>query len=177
MRYTIYILCILLFSSCLTKKQWERRYPPSTDTLIVEKEVIKEVVRDTTVYYPVPGDTVYDKVLIPIPCPELPEFDLSEFVLSKEVKFAKAEAWLTYSLEAGFQMHLLLEQKEQEIEMHFKGIIRERDYWHEKATTIDAVREVEVLVDNFWTRLYRWFFWIAIALVTGYLATKIKKPW
>ena len=138
MKYLLLILTVVMFSSCLTQKRCAERFPPQ---IVTKTETITEIVyRDTTIYVPIPGETVYDSIPVPIPCPDLPEFDLSKYVMSKETQFAKAEAWLTFSLEAGLQMHLLLEQKEQEIEHTIENAIRENST--HTTTTVDVIHEV-----------------------------------
>ena len=56
MKYLLLILTVVLFSSCLTKRQWERRYPPieQTDTL----RIIDTVEIDVPVEIEMPKDTV-----------------------------------------------------------------------------------------------------------------------
>jgi hypothetical protein len=160
-----------------------RKFPPQVETIIIERDSIREVIRDTTVYYPVPGDLRIDSIPVPIPCPELPYFDLSEYVLTQEVQFARAKSWLTMSptmiksegVRMVLQMHMKLEQKEQEIEMHFKGVIRERDHWrylYEKEVQKITVKEV-----GWWHKFASRFTLITMGLLGIGTFLKFKRIW
>ena len=162
MRYIYIILLVIVASSCAGKRLYFG-YPPvhSSDTTIIVRDSIVEVIRDSTVYYPVPGDLRIDSIPVPIPCPELSEIDLSKYVLTENVKFARAKSWLSLTAEMELQMHLELEQKEQEIEMHFAGVIRERDHYkyeYEKIVNREVRRE----------RYIPGRYWVLVGLVLGF---------
>ncbi len=169
MKITLFVLTVFVLSSC--SQQWcLRRHPPQTitETKVVEKEVI----RDTTIYVPVPGDTKYDSVPVFIPCPDEPMIDLSKYVARAETQFAKAESWLSMTAEGVLQMHIMLEQKEQEIAYTIERAVKERS----THTIVETTEIREVIKDNFWTKLYRAYFWSTLALIAGVLIQKIK-PW
>jgi len=165
-KLSIIILTVFVLSGCNMQKYCAKRFPPEVKTEI--KTVEKEVIRDTTVFIPVPGDVQYDSVLIPVPAPE---FDYKQYRARAEVRFAKAESWLEKTAEGELKMRIRLEQKEQEIEHTIEKGIRERS-----THTIEE-REVvrEVVVDSFFTRLYKWYFWVTLSLGAGFIFAKFKR--
>lgn len=176
MKYIVPILLIVIASSCNVRQWCASRYPPQVgiDTVTVVKDTVITEIRDTTIYIKIPGEIQVDSVPYPVHVPEMPELDLSDFIVRGETNFARAEAWLTQSADMTLHMHLRLEQKEMEIEQKFEGVIREMNYWKEKYTEITRREVSEVVVDTVWTRTYRWWSWISWAFLLGYLFTRLR---
>ncbi len=162
----ILLLAILSFS-CVTQKRCNVKFPPETKTEI--KIIEKKEIRDTTIFVPVPGDIQIDSVLVPVPVPV--EFDYSKYFARAETQFAKAEAFLQKTTTGELQMRIKLDQKQQEIEYTIKNAIKENS-----THTIETIEKVhEVVINTFWTNLYRWFFWIVNALAGGYIFLRLRK--
>lgn len=161
MRLIIFILLVFTASSCSMQKWCAERYPPQ---VITETKVETEVKwRDTTIYVTLPADTVIqEKEVIVYKTPEGYQTDVSE--LTTQFAYSAAQVIngrLTHELH----------QKEAELEQTIKNAIKEQS----THTVKERVEVYEVIVNNFWTRLYRWFFWITLALGGGFIFAKMKR--
>lgn len=160
---TITLFAILL-SSCLTKKQWQRRYPPQIKT-VTETETITKV-QDTTIYVPMPADTVYltDTIFI---------YQDNDQVLQSEQSFLQTQfAWSTAQVKDGALQHELA-QKDTLIEQTIKDAIREK-------TVTTSKEEVKIHEVNVLTRWQRFVMALGYGFMGGVLITgflKAKKLW
>ncbi len=161
MKYLVIILSILLLSGCNAKRWCSKRFPPETKTEI--KIVEKEVIRDTTVYVYLQADTVFQKDTITVY--ETPDgYQTTLSMLDLEYSYSTAQV-------INGRLDHKLFQKETLIEQTIKNAIKENS----THTVIETTEVREVVKDNFWTRLYRIYFWSTIALIAGYVAAKIKR--
>lgn len=86
------VALLLLSASCVTQRSVMRYlalHPLPADTVTVTDTQW----RDTTVYVPMPADTVRDSIQVVLPCPDVPVTYKSDTVKAAG-KYAKAEAWL-----------------------------------------------------------------------------------
>jgi hypothetical protein len=148
------IAIVLLFStqSCATRKICNRKFPPKTDSVYIEKEVIKEVYRDTTIYV------------------ELPPLEIEKFVPIKDTlklkgNFSEAKAWVVDSVLVGN-----LKEGTQPVKIEYK--IKEV----EKIVTKETIVE-KVVTEKYIPKIYQisLYFMIFIILIIIFLvARKLK---
>lgn len=63
--YTLmFIITLLIFSGCVTRKACDRKFPPVEMNSISETSKITTTYRDTTVYVKFPGDTIFKEILL-----------------------------------------------------------------------------------------------------------------
>jgi hypothetical protein len=163
----LFSLILILLSGCMTKRQWQRRYPiPEPDTITQIKT--KTEYRDTTVYYPVKGDTVFktDSVFVDR------ETGLVSYPLHQlNVDFA----YSTIEIVEGEVRHNLV-QRDQVLKQTIEKAIREAE----------TVKEREVRIPypvyfnpNWWEQTLMKMGYVFLILFAGgvvLLLLKIKKP-
>jgi len=127
------IWLIIAFLSVLnigcSRKWCNTRYPPSVDSIRLETIRDSIVVKDTTIYINLPGETVVDSVLIP--CPDPGPVYIPKRVYA-ETSLARASAWWQYPV-----IKLELIQKDTTIIQRLDNAIKEKYYWktlYEKLT-------------------------------------------
>jgi hypothetical protein len=108
-------------------------YPPVSDTTVIIVEHDSIVVKDTTIYIQLPGQTVYDTVQVIIK-PKPVKIDTAY----AETSLAVARSWYEPP-----NLILKLTQKDTTIEQRLENAIREAYYWKEKYETINTVVEVK----------------------------------
>jgi hypothetical protein len=161
----IFLAFSLLLSSCATKKWCNKHYPQIADTVI--KEVVKDsiVIRDTTVYVSIPGETEIDS--IPIPCPPPPPSYVPRRVYA-ETSLARASAWWQYP-----NIMLELVQKDTTIERRLEGAIREAYHWKSEYQKITVVPEPVKYIPKFYKFCTKGFFLLLLSGIV-YLVIKFK---
>lgn len=147
-----YYLILLLATGCATQKRCFERFPVDTVTTVIVRDSL--VIRDTTLYIHIPGDTVRVQDTIKIPCPPPPPSYIPDTVIA-ETKYARALAWLDFP-----RISLTLIQKPINLEWRLDSVIRKEYYWREMYEL--AVKEKKVIPP-----LYRVSFW----LLTGIILT------
>ena len=89
LKLTVTVLTLgLFFTSCATQRRCLEKYPPVT-TIQIKDSI---AYRDTTVYVPLPADTITKDTVIVLPCPTPPDFKTPK--VKARNRFASAEAWL-----------------------------------------------------------------------------------
>jgi len=146
MKYLItLILFVLLFSGCDMKKYCHDRFPPVIQTETEIKEVI--IYRDTTIYIPIPGDTliIRDTIVVTEGIAYMPLKRLS-------TEICLAESWIENNIH---NMELI--QKDTVLERLIEDAIKE------SVTTVTETIPVEIPVhfktwwDELWIRLGKVF--------------------
>ena len=131
------ILVAFAVTSCATQKICSRKFPPHADTIKIVHVRDSIVLRDTTIYIKIPGETSGDSVMIP--CPEVINY-IADTAIA-ETSLAKAWAWWQYP-----RIRLMLEQKDTTIERRLENALKEVYHWkseYEKITKVpDPVKYV-----------------------------------
>ena len=89
MRIALFIVLGLFAASC-SQKWCNTRYPVQSDTIRIETIRDSIVIKDTTIYIKIPGETVTNTV--EIPCPPPPASYVPKRVTA-ETTLAKASDW------------------------------------------------------------------------------------
>jgi hypothetical protein len=85
--------CVAIFGSCVTQRRCLEKFPPES-TIEIRDSI---AYRDTTIYFPVPADTIRDS--IPVECPEIitgqpaPKPKPTK-PITVENRWSKATAWI-----------------------------------------------------------------------------------
>ena len=127
MRNIVFLLLVSLLTGCFaSKKRCERLYPVivSTDTVVRETVRDSVVLRDTTIFVSIPGETLIDSVFVK------PGIVLSD-TIRLETSFALALAYYKTP-----KVHLILEQKGKNFEIELKNALQESYHWQELYTKI-----------------------------------------
>lgn len=123
------LLIVVSLSGCLmTKKGWQRRYPPVTsrDSIVIETRRDSIVYKDTTIFVIIPGETLHDSILVPAG----PGFILSDTIIL-ETSYARAEAYYKSP-----RVHLTLFQKGIDLKVKLDSALLEKYFWKDKYTNI-----------------------------------------
>ena len=119
-RIILFLALISLFTGCVTQKRCSTRFPGKNDTIRIETVRDSIVIKDTTIYVKIPGETITNTV--EIPCPQVPGYVPKK--VFAETSLAKAFAWWEYP-----NIKLVLIQKDTLIEKRLKGALREAYYY------------------------------------------------
>ena len=179
MKASLYFLTLmLLLTSCITQNRIDRkchkaktRYeiaahkwgcPIANDSTIVHS---LEIIKDTTIYVPVPGQSVHDSIQVIIT-----EGIMNSPVSALETTYANSKAWVV----DGHLKHTLL-QKTSVIPVTIPGAI------HTSATTSVNTIKVPYYIDrpipkpfSWWQKLFLWTGVITWWVVFGFLIFKFK---
>ena len=167
MKYILYLALFVTFAgtSCVTQRKCLSKFPPSRDTIIITNVRDSIVLRDTVIFVTIPGETVYDSVMIP--CPEVPGYIPRK--VYAETSLAKASAWWSYPV-----IKLELIQKDTTIERRLNNAIREAYHWkteYEKITI--TPQPIEVIPQRF--KNYRNIVFLIFALAFGFFGWKLYR--
>lgn len=164
-----FLTLFLTLSSCVTYKRCQNKFPSVNDTIRIETVKDSIVIRDTTVYVSIPGETVIDSVVIP--CPEVPGYVPKK--VYAETSLAKASAWWSYPV-----IKLELIQKDTTIEKRLARALKESYYWktlYEKVHITPA--PVKYIPKIYKQALSICIFIFAVAFIfIGWKVYKIFKP-
>ena len=163
---------LLIFSSCVTQKACDRKFPPVANTeyiydTIHDSTYVKEIVKDTVVVIKVGKDTVIhdtDTVYIK-----------NGLVNSKPVT-VKGELSEATSQVVNSKVLLTLKEHATELKIELKGVIVERDsyrllyekYYKESSKT-KVVKENSGLA-----KVALWWFWLTVMGLISFLIIKLK---
>jgi hypothetical protein len=160
---------ILIMSSCSVQKFCEKNYPCQTivkDSIITKE---KTVIRDTTIYVKVKGETVHDttRVEIPVQVPGKPAPLPQSKPLTKESKFAKATAQVIDGV-----LNLTFQDKDTTLEFQLKGVIQERDRYNQELQQVKVREPVNSWFDHF---IWGFVAGIITLIILLYVMIKLKK--
>ena len=132
----LFILTVSLSGCFATKNRCLRLYPPisSVDTVVFETVRDSIVMKGTTIYVKLPGETLIDSILIP----QKPGIIHSD-TLVLETAFARAEAFYMTP-----RIHLNLIQKDTTLQIQLENALRESYQWKAKYTEILNKEVVQV---------------------------------
>jgi len=122
------IILIGLFSSCVTQRKCNLKFPPSIETITSTKDSVVIEYSDTTIYVKIKGETKHDTIIIPCP-PPAPAY-IPDTVRA-ETSLAKAIAYWSYP-----KIHLNLVQKDTTIERRLDNALREIRRLRNTTTTV-----------------------------------------
>jgi hypothetical protein len=173
------ILSLLVFTSCVTQNRIDRKCrkaklnyeiastkwgcPKDLDSTFVQSQVI---IKDTTIFVPVPGETVHERIPVIIT-----KGLINSPVSTLETTYSRSKAWV----ENGILKHTL-DQRPSTIPVILPGAIHN--------STSNSVQTIKVpyYVDrpiskplSWWQKLFLWTGVIAWWLVVGYLIIKFKR--
>ena len=119
MKNLVLLLMLLVsFTSCITQKKCQRRYPPEviTETKVVEKEKI--VYRDTVIYREIPGKEVRVEIPVEVKTPYGVPIKTPVFIDTMMIQndYAMAFAWVNNSV-----MGMQLNTKPQKFQFDLKN--------------------------------------------------------
>lgn len=167
MKHFIILMLAVLLSSCATQKRCAQKFPPEVS--IITETIVKDsiVVRDTTLYVNVPGDTVTieKEVMVRSPAGNIP---VTIDTMSISNDYATAYAWVNNSV-----MGMRIEPTLKLFELNFK--FNERF----KLTNTNKSR-VEIHQVKYVPKIYRYalgiiIMEIIILLVYLFLRVAIKR--
>ena len=173
------VLSLLFFTSCITQNRIDRKCrkakmkydlaatkwgcPNSQDSIVTTSQVI---IKDTTIYVPVPGQAFHDSIPIIIT-----KGLMNSPVSLLETTYSRSKAWV----ENGILKHTL-DQRPSTIPVILSGAIH--------TSTSNTVQTIKVpyYVDrpiakplSWWQKLFLWTGVIVWWLVVGYLIIKFKR--
>lgn len=145
MKTIISIFLLTFLSGCITKKACERKFPhPGRDSVSVVANTVT-LIRDTTIYVRMPGDTVFGSV---------PVFEVSTLTAGTATSTARVMD--------GMLLHRM-EQRDTAVAAHLKGALR---------TTSREIARKEVVYRTQYTNQltgWQWFqVWVG-RILTGVL--------
>jgi len=180
MKAALYLLLTLIFlSSCVTQNRKDRkcnkaktRYeiavhkwgcPIAHDSTIIQS---LEIIKDTTIYFPVPGQTVHDSIPVVIN-----QGLMNTTVSILETTYSRSKAWV----ENGTLKHTL-DQRPSTIPVILPGAIH--------TSTSNTVQTIKVpyYLDrpiskplHWWQKLFMWTGVISWWILIGYFVFRIKR--
>jgi len=160
------LIVMLVALSCVTKSKCLQRYPPSSDTLktVLIKDSI--IIRDTTIFVTIPGETVIDSVIIP--CPPPPPSYMPEKVCT-ETSLAKACAWFEWPI-----IKLELIQHDTVILSQLKGALKESYHWKEMYLKVTEKPQPEKYIPKI-IKIFAWTGGLALVILIGWTILFVKK--
>jgi hypothetical protein len=159
------LLIALAGTSCITSKKCLQRFPPSRDTLRIEKIRDSIIYKDKLVEVKIPGATKIDS--IPIPCPPPPLTYIPDTARA-ETEYAKGMAWFDYP-----NIQLKLIQKQSILQVRLDSAIKESYHWkteYEKITNTPAP-----VVTKYIPGFYKVAFWLWIGVIIAIIGFIIIK--
>ena len=167
MKTLIPILIAIAFSSCVTQKRCNTKFPPQRDTIRIETTRDSIVFKDTTIYVEIPGEIDIDTLVIPCPPPP------ASYIPKKahaETSLAEAWAWWSYPI-----IKLELIQKDTTIEKRLDNAVKEAYRWKTKFEKITVTPEPVKYIPGIY-KVALWL-WIGVIIaIIGYFALKFIKP-
>jgi hypothetical protein len=126
---------LIAFSSCVTQKKCNEKFPSASDTVRIVQVRDSVVYKDKIVEIKIPGELRIDSVVIPCSPPKasyIPD------TARAETSLAKAKAWWSYPA-----IKLKLEQKDTTIEKRLDDAIMEAYHWRTEYEKIVMVKETK----------------------------------
>lgn len=164
MRYLYFAFLGLFLTSC-TQKWCSIHYPGRNDTIRIETIRDSIVIKDTTIYIHLPGQTVHDSVVIP--CPEIPGYVPKR--VYAETQLAKASAWWSFP-----NIKLELIQKDTTIVKRLEGALREAYYWKTEYEKINHTPAPVKFIPGVY-KIALWL-WVGVLIaIAGYVAFRLIK--
>ncbi len=145
-KYTCVIVLISLLTACVTRQKCERKFPVH-DSSVTSVNTIT-VIKDTTIYLKIPGDTVFQWVAVS---------DSSVSRLSTPL--AQSSVWIKDG-----RLNHRLEQKDTILSNSIKGALQ---------TTITELNQKEVLNQTEYINQLTWWQWLQVYLGRVFLGVMI----
>jgi len=152
----ILLICFTGFS-CVTQRRCLEKFPLSNDTIRIIEIRDTIILRDTTIFIHLPGESRTDSVLIPCPPPPGPYIPDTA---RAETSLAAAAAWWDYP-----SIKLRLIQKDTTIEARLKDAIREISHWRNEYEKILQVRTLKKIPGIYKAALFGWIGVIVIIIM------------
>ena len=167
MRNIILLLILVSLTGCFaTKKRCLRLYPPTSSVDTVYRETVRDslVIRDTTIYVRIPGETFID--FIPIYVDNKITLDTAR----AETEYIRAKAYYSN----GF---IFLEVKQLDIglEIKLENALRESYYWKEMYFEIS---NREIIKERYIPIIYKVSLWawigVILLIIFAYLLHRLR---
>ena len=166
MKKIVYLVLFgLLVTSCVTKRACMLKFPSVNDTVKITTVRDSIVIRDTTIFIHLPGQTVTDS--ISIPCPIVPGYIPKKAFA--ETPLAMATAWWEYP-----DIKLQLVEKDTTIVERLAGALKESYYWKTLYEKVHITPAPVKYVPGFYKFCTFAFFGICIAII-GFIVLKFLK--
>ena len=157
MKVKIILLVLLVFaSSCVTQRRCLQKFPPTTNTTTIVRDSIIEILRDTTIYFDIVGETIIDSVFIL--CPEVPNYVPD--TARAETSLAIAKAYWSFP-----NIELELTQKDTTIERRLENALREIRRLSNTTTTVTIIPEPVKYIPKI-NQIALWL-WIGVLIALG----------
>lgn len=161
----LFLVFLAILSTSCTKRWCNSHYPATIDSVLVIKDSVHIILKDTTVNVYLPGLTVIDSVIIP--CAEPPAAYIPDTAYA-ETPFSKALAWFSYP-----SIRLKLIQKDTTLAIRLNNAIRDSYYWHSEFNRVTKILEKKH-IPNFYRFCTFAFIGICIAFII-YIVLKVFK--
>jgi hypothetical protein len=164
--YFAFFCLFLALSSCVTQRACQKHFPPSRDTVRIVTVRDSIVIRDTTVFIKIPGETVHDSVVIPCPDPG-PAFIPDTAIVRTD--FAIAKAWFQFPT-----IKLRLTQPDTTLQIRLDNAIKEA--WHWKTEYEKITVTPQPIITKYIPGIYKVAFWLWVGVlntIAGYVAFRI----
>jgi hypothetical protein len=162
------IVTVVMTASCVTSRKCLKRFPPSSESTVIERTKDSLIYRDTTLYVTLPGKIVRDSVSIPCPTLQPPQGGAKSApdTAFAETDLASAKAW--YSRQ---RVHLELVQKDTTLQLQLDNAIKESFHWKSEFEKSKTIQQVKYIPDAYRIAFWLWifvFFIIALFLLLKY---------
>jgi hypothetical protein len=145
MKNIIYIIAVLMISSCATQNKCDRKFPCTGKDSISVITKTETIYRDTIIYVYVPGEKVTETKLVYVDANGIMHSDISKLYTS----FAESWAWV----ENGKLMHELM-QKDTTLARHIKNAIKESAMTTETVKIKTVIQEVNRVTGWQWFQIW-----------------------
>lgn len=161
-----FLFIILIFSSCVTQKKCNSKFPPQTIKERYDSIVYKDTViyKDREVEVKIPGETVYRDSLIP----GIPE-KINTKPITLENKYATAKAWIENS-----KLRLRLDQKDQVITFKLDSADKLVKHWQAEYHKERDKETVTIKVVPKFYKITAISLFVILLLIGVYIYVKIK---
>ncbi|MFA7361999.1 MAG: hypothetical protein WC139_13285 [Candidatus Kapaibacterium sp.] len=158
----IIIAIAIFFSSCVTQRKCQIKFPPQVTTII--KDSIREVIklRDTTIYVKLPADTVTISDTI---------YVKDGVTVFKEIKaetiLATARVWIGQN-----RLNLTLADKDTTLTIKLKDALKTSEFWQSKY--VNEKQVVEVKYTPKFIKVLAWIGGVCIILLILWLLRRFS---
>ena len=169
MRNIVLLLILVSLTGCFaSKKRCLRLYPPTSSVDTVYRETIRDslVIRDTTIYVRIPGETFIDSILFLV----YEENEITLDTARAETEYIRAKAYYSN----GFII-LEVEQLNIGLEIKLENALRENYYWKEMYFEIT---NREIVKERYIPIIYKVSLWawigVILLIIFAYILHRLK---
>lgn len=155
----LFLFFLTIFFGCVTRKSCDRKFPDKEKDSVSVVSATVTVIRDTTIYIQIPGDTIYKSVFA------------SDNEISKlNTSLATSEAWIRDG-----KLNHRLEQKDTVVASTIKGALKTTREVESRKEVINHIEYVNRLTGWQWVQVWigRIFGFIVVLLILWRLKGKL----